>query len=91
MNVKSNPKNTNLLNKFQLEDFEFEAIDSFKYLGTVVQANESSYREFDKTIIEGKKKVIRRLNYFLWNTNIIASTKRKIYSNIFQSIVLYGS
>ena len=31
------------------------------------------------------------LSSVLWNINIITSKKRKIYSTIFQNIVLYGS
>ena len=46
-------------------------------------------KESDKKIVEGRK-VIGMLILVLWNTNIIASTKRKMYSTTFQSVVLYG-
>ena len=54
------------------------------------KANRPSDRELDKRIFEGKK-VIGLLNTVFWSTKIIGITKRKIYSTIFQSIVLYGS
>ena len=79
---------TSSLSKIELEGFEFEATDNFKYLGSM--ANGSLDRKWDKRIVE-EKKVIGMLSSVLWNTNIIASTKRKIYSTISQSIALCGS
>ena len=46
---------TNSLCKIELKEFEFEAIDNFKYLGSIVQANGSSDKEFDRRFDEGKR------------------------------------
>ena len=46
---------TNSLSKIELEEFEFEVIDNFKYLGSIVQANGFSDRQLDKRIVEEKK------------------------------------
>ena len=51
---------TNSLIKIEFEEFEFEVIDNVKYLGSIVQVNES----FDKRIVE-RKKVIGMLNSVL--------------------------
>ena len=65
---------TNSLSKTQFEESEFDAIDNFKYLGSIVQVNGSLDIEFDKIIVK-RKKVISILNSILWNTDIRANTK----------------
>ena len=81
---------TNSFSKVEVEECEFEALDYFKHLGLIIQANGSLDRETDKRIVEGIK-VISKMNSVLQNINIIVSIKWKIYNIIFQSIILYGS
>jgi hypothetical protein len=72
--------------ELQINGNTIPTVKQFKYLGSIVQENDSSDLEIEKRISETRR-VISMLNSVLWNRNILHSTKLLIYKPTVKSIL----
>jgi hypothetical protein len=67
------------------------AVKRFKYLGSVVQENDSAELEIERKRISETRRVISMLNSVLWNGNILHLMKLLIYKSVVKNILTYGA
>ena len=65
-------------------------IEEYKYLGVKITASGKQDKEIQSRINLGKM-AISTLNGILWDKQITAETKTKIFKTIVRSIMTYGS
>jgi hypothetical protein len=78
------------------ETGQIQAVNKFKYLGSILEATGATTLEIEKIISKGRR-VIGMLNPVLWSKTILHiqfilhKTKKPMYQALVQSILLYGA
>jgi hypothetical protein len=72
------------------ETGQIKAVNKLKYLGSILEATGATTLEIEKIISEGRR-VTGMLNSVLWSKTILHKTKKLMYQDFIQSILLYGS
>ena len=80
---------TNDPDDLYIEGKRIKKVNTFCYLGSILEMEGKSEVEINKRISSGRK-VIGMLNSILWSKSIINRTKKIIYKSILESIVMYG-
>ena len=77
-------------NKLEIENISFEAVQSFKYLGSYVNKNNTIEEEIKERIIAGNKAFYA--NWKMFQSKLLSKkTKLKLYRTIIRPILTYAS
>jgi hypothetical protein len=72
------------------ETGQIQAVNKFKYLGSILEATGATTLEIEKIISKGRR-VTGMLNSVLWSKTTLHKTKKPMHQALVQSILLYGA
>lgn len=75
---------------FTVENHNFEKVNEFKYLGTIISSNNSEQSEIQNRIISANRSLFA-VNKLMSSKILSTHTKIRIYKTVIRPILLYGA